>query len=109
MDYTTQPIEEIDKLRYKKIIANKDIVVSSHALDHLSERQRKVFKEEDLLKMLENEEPRKTYLQKNSRLAVFFRRADGYRKLIIEVEDDKITIVTFIDTIEIPRVRIQNE
>lgn len=106
MEYTTRPIEEIDKSRYKQIIANKDIKISSHALDHLSEKQRKVFKEEELLHMLEKEVPRKAYLQKNGRYAVYFRRTDGYRKLVVEVEDNKLTIVTFIDTLEIPKVRL---
>lgn len=109
MDYTTKPIEYLDKLRYKRIIANKNIIVSPHALDHLSLRQRKVFKEEDLIHMLRDEKPRKAYLQANGRCAVYFRRADGYRKLIIEVEDSKVTIVTFIDNLEIPKVRTKNE
>lgn len=106
MEYTTKPIEEIEKLRYKQLISNKKIIVSPHALDHLSEKQRKVFKEEELFLMLEKEVPRKTFLQINGRYAVYFRKSDGYRKLILEVEDNKIAIVTFIDTPEIPKVRL---
>lgn len=106
MEYTTRPIEEIDKLRYKQITANKEISVSPHALNHLSEKQRKVFKEEELSHMLKKETPRKTYLQSNGRYASYFRKSDGYRKLIIEVENNKITIVTFIDVPEIPKVRL---
>ncbi len=106
MEYTTKPVEEIDKLKYKQIIENKEISVSPHALDHLSEKQRKVFKEEELLHMLNKEVPRKIYLQSNGRYAAYFRKPDGYRKLIIDVEYNKIIIVTFMDTLEIPKVRL---
>ena len=106
MEYTTKPIEEIDKRRYQLIVKNKSIIVSPHALDHLSDKQRKVFKEEELCYMVEKEVPRKTYLQSNGRYASYFRKSDGYRKLILVVEDKKIIIVTFINTPEIPKVRL---
>lgn len=109
MNYTTRPIEELDNLMYKNIVTNKNIIISPHALDHLSAKQRKVFKGEELIHMLRNENPRKAYLQANGRCALYFRKADGYRKLIIEVGDSKITIVTFIDNLEIPKKRKQNE
>ena len=106
--YTTQPIEEINKLRYKEIIKNKDIEISPHALDHLSAKQRKVFKEQELFDMLEKEAPRKIYLQKNGRYATYYRKPDGFRKLILDLEDNKIIIVTFMDTPEIPKIRFKN-
>ena len=84
----------------------RSIIVSPHALDHLSDKQRKVFKEEELCYMVEKEVPRKTYLQSNGRYASYFRKSDGYRKLILVVEDKKIIIVTFINTPEIPKVRL---
>tara|TARA_Y100000310_G_scaffold311401_1_gene357632 strand:+ start:680 stop:1006 length:327 start_codon:yes stop_codon:yes gene_type:complete len=102
---TTRPIKEIDKIEFKNILANKEKHVSFHAFDHLSERQRKVFKEEELISMLLRETPRKIYLQHNGRYAVYYRKSDGYRKLILEISDKKITIVTFINVLEIPRYK----
>ncbi|MCD4666536.1 hypothetical protein K8R47_01875 [archaeon] len=107
--YTTRPIEEVDKLTLKNILYNKRIVVSPHALDHLSEKQRKVFKEEELLYMVKKEVPRKIYLQINGRHATYYRKSDGFRKLILDINDNKITIVTFMDIPEIPKVRLKNE
>lgn len=105
--YTTRPIEEIDKLTFKNIKTNKEIEVSPHALDHLSRKQRKVFKEEELTNMLEKEVPRKIYLQRNGRYASYYRKPDGYRKLILDIEDKKIIIVTFTDPPEIPKIRLE--
>ena len=51
----------------------------------------------------------KIHLQNNGRYATYHRKSDGYRKLILEVEDDKVIIVSFIDTPEIPRIRFKNE
>jgi len=67
-----------------------------------------LFKEEELTGMVEKEEPRKIYLQKNGRYAIYYRRSDSYRKLILEVEDKKIIIVTFINIPEIPKVKLEN-
>jgi len=103
--YTTQPIEEIDKSKFKEIIKG-GVQVSPHAFDHLSAKQRKVFKEEELSYMLKKEIPRKVYLQNNGRYAAYYRKSDGYRKLIIEKEGNT-TIVTFMNVLEIPRMRLK--
>ncbi|MDP7180030.1 MAG: hypothetical protein QF824_02060 [Candidatus Woesearchaeota archaeon] len=108
-NYTTRPIEEINKVDFKGILTNKENSISTHALDHLSEKQRKVFKEEELVNMIEKESPRKIYLQFNGRYAAYYRKPEGYLKLILEVDDKKITIVTFINILEIPKLDIKNE
>ena len=107
--YTTKPIEEIDKLRFKRILSGKGVVISSHAFDHLSEKQRKIFKEQELVDILTKETPRRVYLQENGRYTTYHRKSDGYRKLILEIKDNKIVIVSFMDTLEIPRIRLENE
>lgn len=106
--YSTIPIKEIDNLTFKTLKSNKDIQVSPHAFDMLSERQRKVFKEEELIHMVDKETPRMIYLQKNGRYAVFYRKTDGYRKLILEFEQNNIlTIVSFMDTVEITKYNLE--
>lgn len=53
--------------------------------------------------MIAKENPRKIYLQMNGRYAAYYRKSDGYRKLIIEIRNDKTIVVTFIDLKEIQR------
>ncbi len=106
--YSTRAIEEVDRIRFKDITSNKCIEVSPHTIDHLSDAQRKVFKEEELIYMLKRENPRKIFLQKNGRYASYYRKSDGYRKLILEIEDSKIIIVSFMDPPEIPKIRFKN-
>ena len=105
--YTTQPIEEINNKRFKTIIKYKEIIISTHAHDHLSDRQRKVFKEEELLQTLKKETPRKLFLQKNGRYAVYYRKTKYFQKLIVGIEKYKLTIITFMDVVEIPKIRMR--
>ena len=90
---------------FRALLFGRDISVSPHACDHLHQAQRKVFKEEELVHMLARERPRKIYLQANGRYAVYYRRADGYRKLIVAVGRDAV-IVSFVDIQELPRVEL---
>ena len=99
---TTNPVKEIPKEKIIEIVEDI-IIVSSHAIDHLSLMQRKVFKEGDLIHMIEKEQPRKAYIQENGRYALYYRRSDGYRKLIISIENKILVIVTFMDSKEIPK------
>ena len=104
--YTTKPIKELILSEFKELCNDKTITVSPHALDHLSKNQRKVFKEDELIRMVEKESARKIYLQENRRYAAYYRRKDGYRKVIIDMEEGKLIIVSFVDTIEIPRIKL---
>src|SRR3989344_7683130 len=99
--YSTKPVKEISKEEFKRLIRGKEIGVSPHAIWHLSNQQRKVFNVEELISMVERENPRRVYLQENERYAAYYRKSDGYRKLIIEMRDDKTIVVTFVDINEI--------
>jgi len=55
---------------------------------------------------MRRENPRKIYLQENGRYALYYRKADGYRKIIIELENKKAVIVSFMDPPEIPKIKI---
>ncbi|MBI2134017.1 hypothetical protein HYU11_05015 [Candidatus Woesearchaeota archaeon] len=107
--FTTKPTKELTNEELKSLLDGLLIEVSPHALDHLSEGQRKVFKEQELKDMLLKENARKTYLQENLRYSAYFRRPDGYRKLIIELNRNKAVIVTFADTDELPKIRLNDE
>ncbi len=104
--YTTKPIKEISTKDFRYLTKEKKVVVSPHALQHLSNKQRKVFNIEELASMVERESPRKVYLQENERYAAYYRKSDGYRKLIIEIRDDKTIVVTFIDVNEIQKYKL---
>lgn len=101
--YTTKPIKEVSTEEFQYLLKEKEVVVSPHAIWHLSNQQRKVFNEEQLISMVQRETPRKVYLQENERYVAYYRKADGYRKLIIERRDDKTVVVTFVDVSEIPK------
>ncbi len=103
MVFSTKPKEELDGKELKLRLEGKGIGVSPHATDHLAEGQRKVFKEEELKHMAMRETPRRAYLQENGRYAAYYRKSDGYRKLIFEIQRSDVTIVSFMDTLEIPR------
>ena len=57
---TTKIIEVIETDRYNEILSKykERIKVGPHALDHLSDSQRKIFKEEDLIHALLRESPK---------------------------------------------------
>ncbi len=104
--FTTKPIEEISVKEFQYLIKGKKIIVHPHALKHLSNGQRKVFNVGELVYMIERESPRKVYLQENERYAAYYRKSDGYRKLIIEISNDKTIVITFVDVNEIPKYKL---
>jgi hypothetical protein len=104
--YSTKPVKEVSAKEFQYLIKGKEIEVSPHAIWHLSNQQRKVFNVEELIGMVKRETPRKVYLQENKRYAAYYRKSDGYRKLIIEIRDSKTIVVTFVDMSEIPKYKL---
>jgi len=105
--FTTKPIEEREPKAFEDLLKNKKVEVSPHALNHISSEQRKVFKEEELILLAERETPRKAFLQANGRYSAYYRREDGYRKLIFDIGNQTVTIVTFIDVKELPKINLE--
>ena len=106
---TTKIIEAVSINMFKQIISNYKIKISPHALDHLSDAQRKVFKEKELIDILTKETPNGVGLQKNGRYAAFFRKKFGYIRVILELKEDRLEIITFINTDTMPNLnRLQN-
>ena len=109
---TTKIIEKIEPDRFQELIRKYEnaIFVGAHAIDHLSMAQRKVFKEDALIKPLLQELPAGVGLQRNGRHAVFYKRNKYYLKLIIHIEAKRIEIITFINTENILNLeRLQND
>ncbi len=108
---TTKIIKEVDLEEFKEIILKykNNIDVNPHALDHLSEAQRKLFKEEELISTLLRENPRGVGLQQNGRYAAFFKRNWGFLRIILEIKEPKLEIITFINTETMPNLkRLEN-
>jgi len=101
-------VRELSAEEFRGIVDKKDIALSSHAFDHMSTTQRKVFKEDDLKELLWRTAPRRVHLQQNGNYAAYYRTNEGYRKVIVVIDKDKVIIVTYMDTPEIPRARIEN-
>jgi hypothetical protein len=104
--YSTKPVKEVSAKEFGYLIKGKEIKVSSHAIWHLSNKQRKVFNVEELIDIVKRENPRGVYLQENERYAAYYRKSDGYRKLIIEIRSEKTIVVTFVDMNEIPKYKL---
>ena len=104
--YSTKPVKEVSKEEFQYLIKGKEVMISPHAIWHLSNRQRKVFNVDELINIVLRETPRKVYLQENGRYAVYYRKSDGYRKIIIEIRNDKTIVITFVDATEIPRYNL---
>lgn len=106
--YTTRPVKELKLKEFKDLLKGKEISISSHALDHLSNKQRKLFKSEDMILMVKRDNPRKVYLQLNGRYAAYYRRKNDFQKLIMDILPDKGVIITFMNIANIPKVIIKN-
>lgn len=104
---TTKIIESVSIQRFKDILSKykSKIKVGPHAFDHLSDAQRKLFKEEDLIRILTRENPRGIGLQRNGRYAAFFRRKEDFLRIIFEVKKDRLEIITFINTDYMPNLK----
>jgi len=103
--YTTRPIKIITNIELNELLKNLKITLSSHALDHLSIGQRKLFKEQELTNVILRETPRKIFLQENHRYAVYYRKRKEYLKIIIEIEPIKAVIISFMNLPTIPRIK----
>ncbi len=104
---TTKIIEEVNVSYFKEMVDKykSRIIINPHALDHLSNAQRKLFKEDELINTLLNEKPCGVGFQKNGRYASFYRRNWGYLRIILNTTESKLEIITFINTENIPNLK----
>ncbi len=74
MFHTTYPIKELTSAEFKEL-ADKTIKISPHALDHLSDMQRRSFEASQLINPLKRETPRRIYLQMNGNYCLYTKKA----------------------------------
>ena len=99
----TRIIKEIDYLLFKEQIENKNVIVNPHALFRLSEAQRKVYKEDELIETLSKEKPIFIGLQQNNRYAAFYSRKLGFLRIMFSIGKE-IEIITFTIQDNIPKI-----
>ena len=104
---TTRIINGVSADEFKDIINrySKNIVVNHHALDHVSDCQRRIFNINELIRPLLHETPAGIGLQANGRYAVFYRRKYGFIRIILEIKEFKLEITTFLNTDCVPNIR----
>jgi|SRR3989338_10231445 len=102
----TRIIKEVSFSEYLEFLDKyKDkIKINSHAYFRLSEMQRKVYKDEALIKMLTEEKPAFIGIQKNQNYALFFSTKKGYLRIILKITNQYLELITFYITDHVPRI-----
>lgn len=73
----------------------KNLNITPHAFFRLSEKQRNLYKEEDLINAIYSIKPLEISIQKNGRYAVIYPFKEKLLKVLFEIYPKKIYIVTF--------------
>lgn len=102
---TTKLIREISKEDFEELVEESDIFISTHALDHLSQSQRNAFKTGDLTRTIQQEIPKGIGLQRNGRYAAFYKRKEGFLKIIVESKNTNLEIITFMICETMPNLK----
>jgi len=82
-----------------------NVVIGPHALQRLSQSQRKVFNQNELITPLLKDSPSIAGQQENGNYALYFRRKEGFLKIILAEKKDRLEIVTFMHTQSTPIIR----
>ena len=85
-----------------ELVSEREVVVGTHARDHLSIAQREVYREDQLVQTIKHETPVLVGVQQNKRYAAFYRRDERYLKLIIADKTRRLELVTFINSRVLP-------
>lgn len=84
----------------------EDLECTSHTFFRLNEKQRKIYTEEELKKILTQEKPFLVGVQYNDNYALFYKYNNQNLKIIVNLGCRKIKIVTFyfIEEWQIPKI-----
>ncbi|HLF54490.1 MAG TPA: hypothetical protein VI612_02110 [Candidatus Nanoarchaeia archaeon] len=102
---STRIVKEVGYADYYEFIENCVITINRHAYFRFNDVQRKVYKYEYLKSILKEEHPVFVGLQQNGRYAVFFRRKEGYLRIMFNKHPKCIEIITFYITDNLPRIK----
>ena len=93
--------EFLERIRDYK---SEHIECTDHTFFRFSEKQRKIFKCEKLKDFILNEEPMFVGLQGNGNYAVFYKYEKKTMRMILDLQYQRINIVSFYFINQIPRV-----
>jgi len=97
-------IEEF--IKFIREYGEGQVECSEHTFFRLSEKQRKVYTCNELKRIITKESPFLGGIQYNKNYAVFYKHKNKNLKIIINISDRKVKIVTFyfIEEWQIPRI-----
>ncbi len=104
---STRIVKKIDYFEYKNLIERykNKIEINPHAYFRLNQAQRKVYKDGHLMSILKEEQPNLIGIQQNGRYAAFFKRKEGYLRIIFQIKkNNNIEIITFFITDNLPNI-----
>ncbi len=103
---STRIVKKEELLSFQELVDKykNDVKVDPHALFRLSEAQRKVYKEDSLIAILVKEKPASVGIQQNGRYAAFYRRKEGYLRMVLAIHQTHIEIITFFATDNLPNI-----
>ncbi len=93
-------------LRLIDEIQEKQIYLTTHTFSRLEEGERKVFKEQVIKEIIKYQIPKLVGIQKNGLYATFFDYGKKVLRIMIDIQLDKMNIITFytVEPEEVPRI-----
>ena len=106
---STKIVKKIDVEKLFKTIKKfpkESIECTQHTFFRLSEKQREIFTREELRKILLNNKPFLAGIQHNGNHALFYKYQKKNLKIVVNIDNRKIKIVTFyfIEEWQIPKI-----
>ncbi len=82
------------------------IITTGHTFFRLAQKDRNIFKDKILKEFIKGQNPILVGLQYNGNYATFYKYEKSVLKIILDIQSNKINIVTFyiIDYNKIPRI-----
>ena len=107
MVYGNIIVKKIEVKEFLDIIKDykaEQIECTNHTFFRLSEAQRKIFKCEKLKELILHEEPIMIGIQDNGNHAVFYKYEKKIMRIMLDIQHQKINIVTFYFPNQLPRI-----
>jgi|SRR3989344_1357590 len=109
MVYVNKIIKKIELDEFNKKISRyskEDIICTRHTFFHFSQKQREIYTEEEIIKIIRKEKPFLVGIQENENYSVFYRYKNKIYRIILGIDSRKINIVTFyfIDERQVPKI-----
>ena len=97
-------VDEFNEITKK--YSKEDIVCTDHTFFRLSQKQKKIYTEEEIIKIVKSEIPFLVGIQENGNYSAFYEYKGRICRVILAINTRKINIVTFyfINDWQVPRI-----